>query len=174
MIELGELHSHILNHISDHGFAPDLSNLAVSFNCSGQVAKESSVALQEYHGVALHPSQDKVWVIHPFSLAPTLFTLKSNRGVWWGNCAWCSLGAAALLAEDLTITTTLGGHDQQVIIHITNGMLDRGDLFVHFPIPMANAWDNVIYTCSNMLLFKNEAEVDSWAGNPPIYGGSQK
>jgi hypothetical protein len=163
MIELGKLHSHILNHIIDRGFAPELSDLKTTFNCSVEDAKASLVALQEYHGIVLHPNQDKIWVIHPFSLAPTLFTLKSIRGIWWGNCAWCSLGAAALLAEDVSITTTFGGHDQQVTVHIKNGALDRNDLFVHFPIPMAKAWDNVIYTCSNMLLFQNEAEVDSWS-----------
>ncbi len=36
---------------------------------------------------------------------------------------------------------------------------------------MKNAWDNVIYTCSNMLLFKNEAEVDSWANRHNIPRG---
>ena len=92
-----------------------------------------------------------------------MFTLKSARGIWWGNCAWCSLGAAALLNEDVSITTTLGGHDQQITVNITGGKLERNDLFVHFPIPMANAWDNVIYTCSNMLLFKNEEEVNQWS-----------
>lgn len=171
MIGLGELHSHILTHIIVRGFAPDISNLEVSFNCTAEVAKASLIALQEYHGVVLHPSQDKIWVIHPFSLAPTVFTLKSARGVWWGNCAWCSLGAAALLAEDLSITTTLGGHDEQVTVHIKNGVLDRNDLFVHFPIPMANAWDNVLYTCSTMLLFKNEAEVTSWTNRHNVPKG---
>ena len=27
---------------------------------------------------------------------------------------------------------------------------------------MKNAWDNVIYTCSNMLAFKDEEQVDTW------------
>ena len=162
VIELGVLHSHILKHIIGRGFAPELTDLAKTFSCSLEDVKASLVALQEYHGVVLHPSLDKIWVIHPFSLAPTLFTLKSARGAWWGNCAWCSLGAAALLAEDVSITTTLGGQDQQITINIKNGMLDRNDLFVHFPIPMAQAWENVIYTCSNMLLFNSETEVDNW------------
>ena len=28
---------------------------------------------------------------------------------------------------------------------------------------MKHAWDNVMYTCSNMLVFENEGQVDSWA-----------
>jgi hypothetical protein len=28
---------------------------------------------------------------------------------------------------------------------------------------MKNAWDNVIYTCSNMLIFENVEQIESWA-----------
>jgi hypothetical protein len=36
---------------------------------------------------------------------------------------------------------------------------------------MSNAWDNVIYTCSVMLLFRNEAEVDEWCSTRGIPKG---
>lgn len=163
MIEHGKLHSYILKNIIEHGFAPDESAIAKEFDCTIENAKHSLISLQDYHGVVLHPNDTKIWVIHPFSLAPTLFTVKSARGIWWGNCAWCSLGVCALLNEDVTVTTTLGGHDQQVTVSIKNGKIDRNDLYVHFPIKMTNAWDNVIYTCSNMLLFRNEGEVNNWS-----------
>ena len=39
---------------------------------------------------------------------------------------------------------------------------DKG-YYIHFPIPMKNAWDNVIYTCSNMLVFESEAQVEDWS-----------
>ena len=128
-------------------------------------------ALQEYHGVVLHPNEPKIWVIHPFSLAPTNFYIKTAKGEWWGNCAWCSLGVAALLNEDLTITTNLGAHDEQVKIHIVNGEIQEKDLFIHFPISMKKAWDNVIYTCSTMLIFRNEEQIDAWTKRHKIPKG---
>jgi hypothetical protein len=82
---------------------------------------------------------------------------------WWGNCAWCSLGVAALVGQDVTITTTLGADGEQVTLHIQNGKVIETDYVVHFPIPMRQAWDNVVYTCSTMLLFKNEASVNQWS-----------
>jgi hypothetical protein len=42
------------------------------------------------------------------------------------------------------------------------GQVVETDLWVHFPIPMRNAWDNVIYTCSTMLLFENKEAVEIW------------
>jgi len=171
MIDLGKLHAMILEFIIKNGFAPTEFEIAQFFTCSEKDARESLFALQEYHGVVLHPNGTKIWVIHPFSLAPTLFTVKSSHGIWWGNCAWCSFGVAALLNEDVTITSTIGGHEEQVSVNIRNGKLERDDLFVHFPIKMKNAWDNVIYTCSSMLLFRNEKEVKEWAKRHNIPSG---
>jgi len=36
---------------------------------------------------------------------------------------------------------------------------------------MKNAWDNVIYTCSNMLLFDSEREIDHWCRRHRIQKG---
>ena len=139
-----------------------MADMMQHFGKSEEEVVKGLYDLQEYHGAVLHPNTPKVWVIHPFSLAPTNFVVKSARGLWWGNCAWCSLGVAALLREDLSITTSLGAHGEKVVINITDGEIDRKDLYIHFPIPMKNAWDNVIYTCSTMLVFENETQVDSW------------
>jgi len=162
MITKGLLHAAILQYIIREGFAPDLKTLAGLLNTDTEEIKKGLYDLQDYHGVVLHPGSHVIWVIHPFSLAPTNFLVKSSKGSWWGNCAWCSLGVAALLKEDLTITTRLAAYDEQIIIHITNGEVVEKDLLVHFSVPMANAWDNVIYTCSTMLVFKDEEQVNDW------------
>lgn len=145
------------------GYAPTSEQLSETFGVSRSTVVESLGLLHEYHGVVLHPHNAEVWVIHPFSLAPTNFYVRSARGAWWGNCAWCPLGVAALLNEDVTITTTIGGQDTQVTLHIRDGQLNRDDLFIHFPIPMRNAWKNVIYTCSTMLVFEHTEQVHAWS-----------
>lgn len=159
----GFLHYTILKHIIDNGFAPEAVTLSEILTTDVNEIEKELYDLQEYHGVVLHPTEPKIWVIHPFSLAPTNFLVESRGKQWWGNCAWCSLGIAALIKEDLAITTNLGAHDEQVTIHIINGEVQETNLCIHFPIPMARAWDNVIYTCSNMLVFKDEEQIDNWA-----------
>jgi hypothetical protein len=110
----------------------------------------------------LHPDSEKLWVVHPFSLAPTNFLVSARGKEYWGNCAWCSLGVAALLNTDCKITTTIGAEHKQVIVEIKDCIIEPDNLFVHFPVPMKNAWDNVIYTCSTMLVFENETQIDEW------------
>ena len=161
----------ILKHIIDKGYAPDLHMLSTILNANEAEVEKALYALQEYHGVVLHPHKPEVWVIHPFSLAPTNFFVRSSKGEWWGNCAWCSLGIAALLKEDVTITTRYAAYDEQVVIHIVDGELQDKNMYVHFPVPMKNAWDNVIYTCSNMLVFKDEQQINSWTTRHNIPAG---
>ena len=68
----------------------------------------------------------------------------------------------ALLNADATFTTNLGGESEQVVLRVRNGAVEPANHVVHFPIPMARAWDNVTYTCSTMLVFASDAAVDAW------------
>lgn len=45
------------------------------------------------------------------------------------------------------------------------------DYVIHFTVSMRSVWDNVIYTCSVQLLFRNEAEVDEWCATRGIPKG---
>lgn len=163
MISNAKLHYTILKRIIEDGFAPDVEVLSTLLNEEKVNVIKGLYDLQDYHGVVLHPNEPKIWVMHPFSLAPTNFYIRSNRGEWWGNCAWCSLGAAALLNEDVKITTNVGGETKQIEITIIDGQIIEKNYYIHFPIPMKKAWDNVIYTCSNMLIFENELQIDEWS-----------
>jgi hypothetical protein len=162
-MNLSRLHHVLLKGIIEKGYAPSIEALVQIFQRSKEDVIQCLKDLGDYHGVVLHPKTSEVWVIHPFSLAPTNFWVKSSQGQWWGNCAWCSLGIAAILKEDVTITTILGGEFQQITFHIKDGeIITNEPLFVHFPIPMKNAWDNVIFTCSVMQTFTSKAAVDAW------------
>jgi Alkylmercury lyase len=158
----GSLHHELCRGIVEEGAIPARNVLQARLRCSGAELDEALDALADAHGVVLHPGTHRVWVIHPFSLAPTPFLVESERRTWWGNCAWCSFGIAVLAGGTCAITSTLAAEREQVQLIVRDGQLNRTDLVVHFPIPMVQAWENVIYTCSTMLLFKDEEHVDEW------------
>jgi hypothetical protein len=168
------LHHAILRHFVDRGHAPSHAELTNSFAVRADAMTEALRDLASEHGVVLHPHAPEVWIAHPFSTVPTNFTVRHGSRMWWGNCAWCSLGIAALLGgQGVTIETTLGAEGGKVtVIHVEGHHVHRveekekekeNELFVHFPIPMARAWDNVIFTCSTMLVFEDEAAIDAWS-----------
>ena len=126
MISNSALHYYLIKKIIADGFAPENSELGIHFRTSEEKVVAALLRLQEYHGVVLHPNEPRIWVVHPFSLAPTNFYIRSQKGQWWGNCAWCSLGVAALVNTDLSISTSIGAEGKPITIHIKGGSNERG------------------------------------------------
>ncbi|CAF1494937.1 unnamed protein product [Rotaria sordida] len=139
-LDISHLHHVLLKEIILNGYGLSIETLCDIFQRSKEDLIQCLKDFEEYHSVVLHPKTSEVWVIHPFSLSPTNFWVESAKGQWWGNCAWCSLGIAAIINEDVTITTTLGGESKQIKFAIKDGKLIKDEcLFVHFPIAMRNA-----------------------------------
>lgn len=169
---MGTLHHELLRSLVETCSVPSQEELQGRLGCSPVELARALDELAAAHGVVLHPGSHDVWAIHPFSLAPTPFLVESGERKWWGNCAWCSLGIAVLVGAPCVITTTLGAEREQVRLTVENGRVTPADLVVHFPIPMTRAWDNVVYTCSTMLLFRDEAQVYEWSARHRIPRGN--
>ncbi len=153
---------HINRFIFDNGYAPTVSELSRMAGAGVDEVEQALKSLAEHHALVLHPNSSDIWVAHPFALFPTLFWVKANNKQWWGNCAWCSLGIASLTHTDTDIFTKLQGHVEPLTIHIRNNNVVEQEHIVHFPLPPNKAWDNVMYFCSNTLVFKAEADIDLW------------
>jgi hypothetical protein len=169
-IDPGILHHTILTHFVERGYAPSVRELSGILEQPRDNVIAALKSLEDDHGVVLHPVSHEIWVAHPFSTAPTNFWVESRVGSWWGNCAWCSMGIAALVGGDIVVTTTLGGESRQVKVRISNGAA-QDEYLVHFPIPMARLWENVTYTCSTMVLFDSHAAIDDWCARHRIAKG---
>ncbi|KAL6815451.1 Alkylmercury lyase domain-containing protein [Trichoderma sp. SZMC 28013] len=166
------LHEFIISSFLKTQRAPTVNDIATRFESDVATTRQGLQALAEYHGVVLHPKSDEVWVCHPFSATPTTCIVSSGDRKWWGNCAWCSFGVMHLAGGTSTFTTRTGAIGDEVTITARDGQLvDTEDFVIHFPVPMTKVWDNVIYTCSVQLLFRNEAEVEEWCATRGIAKG---
>eukprot|EP00494_Astrolonche_serrata_P004142 UN04153 len=82
----------------------------------------------------------KLWIIHPFSLTPTLFYVTpindSSKG-WYAPCIWCASGITKLIGGNSKIYTKLNGEKESLILTIKNmklvsNNLDKNNLVCHF------------------------------------------
>jgi len=71
--------------VIERGFAPDSEELADLLDFSVEEVEGGLRALQEYHGIVLHPGSTRIWVIHPFSAAPTNFLVRAGNACGEGT-----------------------------------------------------------------------------------------
>jgi hypothetical protein len=161
----------INRYIFINGFAPTVSQLSVLTKAEEVEVKKGLRQLADSHALVLHPNSFDIWVAHPFALFPTLFWVESGSKRWWGNCAWCSFGISALSKNDSRIFTKMSGESQPLTIDVVNGTVIQNELCVHFPLPAKRMWDNVIYTCANMLVFEDTGQVDEWCKRHSVEKG---
>ena len=95
-----ELHTAIIRHVAERGFAPPISALRETLGWSESVVRGVLARLAEIRGVILKPNSADVWAIHPFTLMPTPTWVETESRGWWANC----LGA--LLESELRFVRT--------------------------------------------------------------------
>ena len=78
----GKLHATIGKFFLERGAAPTIAQLSEQLGHDRTTVAAALQALEAYHGVVLHPGSGEIWVMHPFSSAPTSFWVESDRGRW--------------------------------------------------------------------------------------------
>jgi hypothetical protein len=157
------LHHEIVRGLLDRGFCPSNGELAEAIGVSGPELERLLRELAELHGVVLHPHACEPWIVHPFSLTPTINWIEGRGRSWWAPCLWCALGVAALAGGEVSIHTRLGAEGEPVVVRVRDGQpAGAPDLVVHFAIPPARAWANVHQHCALVLPFHSEEALGDW------------
>lgn len=160
---VARLHSVMLRGLIDEGACPANIELARRLGITQAGVEDLLRRLASIHGVVLHPHVCEPWMLHPFSLTPTLNWIQGRDRGWWAPCLWCALGVAALAGGELHVHTRYGGEAQPLTIPVVDGRpAGAPEIVVHFAIPPSRAWDNVHQHCSLVLPFRSEDEIAAW------------
>jgi len=157
------LHYELIHGLIDRGVCPTNAELAALLDTTATEIEQLLRSLADMHGVVLHPNRCEPWVVHPFSVTPTLNWVAGPRGGWWSPCVWCAFGVAVLAGGEIRIHTRFGAESEAVEIAVTDGEpISHKGAVVHFAIPAARAWGNVHEHCSLVLPFQSEAHIRKW------------
>jgi hypothetical protein len=159
------LHYELIRALLDTHACPTNSELADRLGTTVSGVEDLLRELEAIHAVVLHPNICEPWVLHPFSLTPTIHWVEGSTGGWWAPCIWCAFGVAALAGGEARIHTRLGAELETVTIPVRDGHPETPDpLWAHFAIPPAKAWQNVHQHCALVLPFRSPEAIDEWCG----------
>ena len=123
---------------------------------AAEVAQALDATRDEVHGafdrlgaarlLVLREGTREVSMAHPLSATPTPFRVEANGHTYYANCAWDSLGVAAMLDADARIEARCGDCDDPLAYEIRRGALRSDPLRIHFAVPPRRWWDDIGFT----------------------------
>ena len=162
MTKEAELHTAIIRHVAEQGFAPSIVALHQQLAWSELDVRSVLARLADIRGAILKPNSSDLWAIHPFTLMPTPTWVEADNRGYWANCAWCALGIGAALRQDIRVVSRLGAEHETVEFQVHRGRVSNEQLLIHFPFSPSEWWSNPYNPCGGILFFSSYSEIGGW------------
>ena len=98
------------------------------------------------HVIVLEPGTREIRMANPLSAVETAFPARIGEKRYYGACIWDALGTVAMLGGSGTIDSRCACCDEALTLEIDNLELRPVEAVVHFAVPAAHWWDDIVYT----------------------------
>jgi alkylmercury lyase-like protein len=138
---------HILGELIAGGTAPSAGDTGAALGVSESHAAAAYDRLAANRVIVLQPGTRDVLMAAPLSAVPTPHVARMADGQsHYGNCVWDALGVIAMLGRDGDIETVCADCEAALTLTVRNGALEPTDAVVHFAVPAARWWENIVFT----------------------------
>lgn len=132
--------------ITNTELPPTIAQIAAHFHIATDHAQRLFHDLHQRHAIFLDPATGSIRMANPYSIVPTRYRVLANERAYWANCAWDAFGIAAMLDTDAQIHTRCADNDQSILITIHSGQFEPKAGVVHFALPFARWYDDLVFT----------------------------
>lgn len=138
---------HIYETIARTTRMPTSIDVALGIGSSMAEVEQAFLRLYEKRLLVLEPgSTSRIRMAPPFSGIETQHRVKVEDKIYFANCAWDAFGISAALKHDAYIESTCADCDQALKFQIDNGKPLPVEAVIHFAVPAARWWQDIIYT----------------------------
>jgi hypothetical protein len=123
-----------------------LANDGAGVAPSEQDVRDALTQLAGARVFVLQPTTGELLMVPPFSAVPTSFPVESPTHHSYANCVWDGLGVAITLRQPVRVTTACGCCGDQLTIAVATDAPPPDEWVVHFAVPAAKWWDDVVFT----------------------------
>jgi len=126
---------------------PTSIDIALGIGSSMADVEQAFQRLYEKRLLVLEPgTPSRIRMAPPFSGIETQHRVKIENKVYFANCAWDAFGIAAALKRDADIESTCPDCGEPLAFQIRAGKPLLQECVVHFAVPAAHWWQDIIYT----------------------------
>ncbi len=126
---------------------PTSADVAEALNASVEEVEAAFERLHEKRLLVPEPGDpSRIRMAPPFSGVETPFRVKVRDKVYYANCAWDALGIPAALHQDAVVEASDGHSGEPMTLEVREGQPVPQQYLIHFAVPAARWWDDIIYT----------------------------
>lgn len=126
---------------------PTSHEVARAFGSSAEQVEAAFERLYQKRLLVLEPGNpSKIRMAPPFSGIETPFLVTVREKTYYANCAWDALAIPAALHSDGDIFAEDAHTHEPMTILVRNGSPVPEPCVIHFAVPAAQWWDDIIYT----------------------------
>lgn len=138
---------HILRELIANGAAPSVQDTGAALGLSEPDAAAAYDRLAANRVIVLEPGTRDVLMAAPLSAVPTQHLVRMADGLsHYANCVWDALGVIAMRGLGGDVETVCEDCKSPLRLTVRNGALVPADSVVHFAVPAARWWENIIFT----------------------------
>lgn len=126
---------------------PSSVDIAVTLGAPVPDVEAAFARLQQKRLLVCEPGdQAHIRMAPPFSGIPTPFLVRVGSNAYYANCVWDALGIPAALHRDGLIIASDAWTNEPIPLEIRNEAPVPQECAIHFAVPAAHWWDDIIYT----------------------------
>ena len=127
--------------------APTSLEVAEALSASVEEVEAAFQHLYQKRLLVLEPGNaSKIRMAPPFSGVETPFLVAVGGKSYYANCVWDALGVAAALQRDGDVAASDGLTGEAMSLQVRDGNPVPQACVIHFAVPAAHWWDDIIYT----------------------------
>lgn len=141
-----QLRVFIYDHLIAHGVAPSCAEMGDAFGETAASVRDQLATLRIGKTVLVHPTTRELWMVGPFSAAPTNYRLTDGSTTWFANCAWDMFGVATLVGRPIRAEVPCVDCDEPLSVHCDPAEPPKEPFVVHFLLPARRWYEDIGFT----------------------------
>ena len=138
---------HIYRSFVANGAPPTVAETARALSMTDGDATLAYQSLADGRVIVLKPGTYDILMAAPLSAVPTRYRVKpASGGEYYANCIWDAMGVFTMLDQDGDVDTSCPDCNEPLALSVRNKQLVPSDAVVHFAIPAADWWKDIVFT----------------------------